>query len=248
MEVHFNVVDPLVELLGKNGVWLAEVSVGSVLVRLALAFICAGVLGIERTTKKQVAGLRTYILVCLGSCVAMFINQFIFEMVGQGDIARIANGVVGGLGFLGAGSIMMVNRGRVRGLTTASGLWASGCIGLAIGIGFYTLAIAGTFFVSFILMLMPAIENLFVKRARYFDLHIEMESKEYLKEMLSVIREGNYRISTLARDAAYEGADLCCYSLTVHYTGPRGGIARCHKELIERLSTLSYVIHAADNA
>ena len=244
----FNLVDPIVKALGEGWAWLAEVSFGSVFIRLAIAFLCAGILGIERTTKKQVAGLRTYILVCLGSCVAMFINQFIYQMTGEGDIARIANGVVGGLGFLGAGSIMMVNRGRVRGLTTASGLWAAGCIGLAIGIGFYTLAIAGTVFVSFILMLMPAIENMFVRRARYFDLHIEMESKTYLKEMLAVIRDGNYRISTLNRDAAYEGSNLCCYSLTVHYTGPSGGIARCHKELIAKLSVLPYVIHAADNA
>ena len=248
MDVNLNLVDPLIKLLGESGRWLAEVSFGSVLVRMALAFVCAGILGIERTTKKQVAGLRTYILVCLGSCVAMFMNQFIFEMVGEGDIARIANGVVGGLGFLGAGSIMMVNRGRVRGLTTASGLWAAGCIGLSIGIGFYTLAIAGTFFVSIILMFMPFFENMFVKRARYFDLHIEMDGKEHLREMLAAIREGNYRISTLTRDAAYEGSNLCCYSLTVHYTGPRGGIARCHKELIAKLSELPYVIHAADNA
>ena len=142
LEVTLHIVDPLVKLLGEGGAWLAEVSFGSVMIRLALAFICAGVLGIERTAKKQVAGLRTYILVCLGSCVAMFINQFIYEMTGAGDVARIASGVVGGLGFLGAGSIMMVNRGRVRGLTTASGLWAAGCIGLAIGVGFYTLALA----------------------------------------------------------------------------------------------------------
>lgn len=244
--IHY--VDPIVELFGDFGKYFAEVSYVSVFVRLFLASVCGGVLGIERTTKKQVAGLRTYILVCLGSCVAMFINQFIYEMVGTGDIARIANGVVGGLGFLGAGSIMMINRGRVRGLTTASGLWAAGCIGLAIGIGFYTLALASTIFVSIILMLMPAFENLFLKSARHFDLHIEMTSREYLREMLAFIRSGSYRITTLALDAAYEGSDLCCYSITVQYTGPRRGIAQCHKTLIERLSTLPYVLHAADNA
>ena len=178
----------------------------------------------------------------------MYINQFIYEMVGTGDMARLASGVVGGLGFLGAGTIMLVNRGRVRGLTTASGLWAAGCIGLAIGIGFYTLAIFGTLLALTILMLLPKVEVLFSGRSPYFDLHVEVESREFLRDLLSAIRADGYRIGTISADAAFDGSSLACYSFTVQYTGKEKKARACHRELLGKLSALPYVVHASDNA
>ena len=241
-------VDPIVRALGEGWEWLGGVTVGAVLVRLLLSVLCAGVLGIERTAKKQVAGLRTYILVCIGSCISMFINQFIYEMVGTGDMARLASGVVGGLGFLGAGAIIVVNRGRIRGLTTASGLWAAGCIGLAIGIGFYTLALIATLLALIILMLLPTAEVLFSSRSPYFDLHVEVESREFLRDLLTTIRQNNYRIGTISADAAFEGSSFACYSFTVVYTGEERNAGDAHKALIKTLSALSYVVHASANA
>ena len=135
------IVDPIVKLLKWN--WLSDISFGSIIIRLFLAFICGGILGFDREKKHQAAGFRTYILVCLGACVAMMTNQFIFESTGSGDSARLGAQVISGIGFLGAGTIIVTSRNQIKGLTTAAGLWACACLGLSIGIGFYTLSIIG---------------------------------------------------------------------------------------------------------
>ena len=128
--------------------WLLEPNLLTLLIRTLLALICAGVIGFERGAHGSAAGLRTHILVCLGAMIAMCTGVFV-SMYYNADAERIGAQVVSGIGFLGAGTIM-VNRGHVKGLTTAAGLWASACIGLAIGTGFYEAAIVGTFAVFFV--------------------------------------------------------------------------------------------------
>ena len=107
-----------------------------VLIRLAVAVVLGGIIGIERTGTKHDAGLRTHIIVCIGSASVMIISQLIAERYGSiTDITRLGAQVISGIGFLGAGSIM-VSKNRVRGLTTAAGLWTTACLGLVAGAGF----------------------------------------------------------------------------------------------------------------
>ena len=117
--------------------WLLEPNILTVLIRTLMALICAGMIGSERNLRGAAAGMRTHILVCLGAMLAMTTGQFAFLHYGTVDPTRIGAQVVSGIGFLGAGSIIVTRGNRVHGLTTAAGLWASACIGLAIGIGFY---------------------------------------------------------------------------------------------------------------
>lgn len=123
----------------------------TVLNRIVLAVILGGIIGLEREKKGRNAGLRTHILVCTGSSLIMLVSLYIFEMY-QGkvpvDPSRIAAGVVTGIGFLGAGTIMGSSEG-VRGLTTAASIWVSSAIGLAVGCGFFAAA-AITTVVTFI--------------------------------------------------------------------------------------------------
>lgn len=126
---------------------LATPNIIALLFRSFLVIICAGAIGYERDTHGSAAGFRTHILVCLGAMIAMSTGQFA-AMFYTTDIQRIGAQVVSGIGFLGAGTII-VNSRRITGLTTAAGLWASACIGLAIGIGFYEGAIVGTVLVFF---------------------------------------------------------------------------------------------------
>ena len=148
------VVDPLVKLLGEDFLWLSELTIGSVLVRLLLIVLFSGMIGIERASKRHEAGLRTYILVCIGAAVAMLTNQFIFEAFNTGDVGRIAAQVISGIGFLGAGTILITSRNQIKGLTTAAGLWACACMGISIGVGFYTLTIIGFLLILIVLMLL----------------------------------------------------------------------------------------------
>ncbi|MBR3124204.1 MAG: MgtC/SapB family protein [Mogibacterium sp.] len=128
--------------------WLLEPNLLVLVIRTILALICAGVIGFERDANGSAAGLRTHILVCFGAMIAMTTGVFTATHF-SGDASRIGAQVVSGIGFLGAGTIM-VNRGHIKGLTTAAGLWASACIGLAIGTGFYEAAIVGTVAVFFV--------------------------------------------------------------------------------------------------
>ena len=122
---------------------LYELNMISTFFRLLLALICGGILGIERGKKNRPAGFRTYMLVCVASAMVMITNQYISNMYSTGDPSRMGAQVISGIGFLGAGTIIVTGRNRVKGLTTAAGLWASACIGLTIGVGFYSGAIIG---------------------------------------------------------------------------------------------------------
>ena len=123
--------------------YLADINAVSICLRVVLSMICGGVIGIERSRAHQVAGMRTYMLVCLGATVVMLTGQYMQNFFGTGDPARLGAQVISGIGFLGAGGIIS-SREKIRGLTTAAGLWASACIGLSIGIGFYAAAIVFT--------------------------------------------------------------------------------------------------------
>ena len=122
--------------------FLAEPNIVTLIIRTLLVTLCAGIIGYDRDAHGAPAGFRTHILVCLGAMIVMSTAQYA-AMYYTIDVTRLGAQVVSGIGFLGAGSII-VNKRHIRGLTTAAGLWASACIGLAIGIGFYEGAIIGT--------------------------------------------------------------------------------------------------------
>lgn len=129
--------------------WLLEPTLITVVIRTVLVIICAGAIGYDRDKHGANAGFRTHILVCLGAMLAMTTGQFAGAMYEGIDVTRIGAQVVSGIGFLGAGSIIVTRDKTITGLTTAAGLWASACIGLAIGIGFYEGAIVGSIAIYF---------------------------------------------------------------------------------------------------
>ena len=110
---------------------IREVTYLAVALRIVAAIIIGGMIGLERGMKNRAAGLRTYMLVCVGSCLVMLTNQFIFQSFGTGDPVRMGAQVVSGIGFLGAGTIIVTRRSQIKGLTTAAGLWAAAGVGLA---------------------------------------------------------------------------------------------------------------------
>lgn len=117
----------------------------SVCVRLALAVLAGGIVGMERGRHGSAAGLRTHILVCIGSAMTALIGCNVYENMGvQGDVLRIAAQVVSGIGFLGAGMIVIRKNHTITGLTTAAGMWTTAIIGMALGYGFYLGAAVAT--------------------------------------------------------------------------------------------------------
>lgn len=232
-----NSIDPLVNLL--NWGFLNDLNVFTILVRLFLAIICGGILGVERAIKHHAAGFRTYIIVCVGATMAMLTNEFINLATNNGDAARLGAQVISGIGFLGAGTIIVTSRNTIRGLTTAAGLWGCGCLGLAIGVGFYTLAILGTLILTVVFAILPSIESFFTNRSKYFEVHIEFDKRENLKEFVSFARGNNLQISSIERNQAYSSSGLSVYSIILKNFSKKKSIN--HKDILDTFAKLPYV-------
>lgn len=174
-----------------------DINVFSVAFRLLLAVLFGGAIGMERGASKHPAGFRTHILVCVGAALAMLTNQFIFEsMPGNIDPSRMGAQVITGVGFLGVGTIMVTGGQKIKGLTTAAGLWASACIGLSIGIGFYSGAIIAGIMVFTSLTILKRFEGFFYDLSRVMDLYVELESLPALKEYQRFVRSQGIQIQS----------------------------------------------------
>lgn len=168
---------------------LRELTWTSVFLRIALSFIVGGSIGIERGSKNQPAGFRTYLLVCLGSTIVMMTGQYSSVYFHTGDPTRLGAQVISGIGFLGVGTIILTGRNEVRGLTTAAGLWASACIGLAIGIGFYEGAVVGGLSVLAVFTILQKIDVMLLKRAKVFRIFASFDCAEEIDEFVEFCKK-----------------------------------------------------------
>ena len=175
-----------------------------------------GMIGIEREKKRRPAGFRTYMLVCLGATLAGIISQYNYVMINtvfadiaseigcNTDVTRIGAKVIGGVGFLGAGTIIVTDRQEVKGLTTAAGLWASACMGLAIGAGFYECVILAFLLMFLCIRLLPYLENYMVERARNMNLYIEYASFDNIGLIIGKIKAQGAQIYEVNIDRSSE--------------------------------------------
>ncbi len=198
--------------------YLRDFNFISVLVRLLLAMLCGGLIGLERERRHVPAGFRTYMLVCLGAALAMLISQYESTMMDTAwadvaneigittDISRFGAQVINGIGFLGAGTILVTSGMQVRGLTTAAGLWASACMGLAVGAGFYECVIPGCILIFLCVRYFSRIDNFIQENARIINIYVEFESLDHLSEILEQMSAQDLKIFDLDVDRA-EGSD-----------------------------------------
>ena len=176
---------------------LRELTLLSVGIRIAAAILLSGVIGLERGLKNRAAGFRTYMLVCIGACIVMMTNQYVYQMTGSGDPVRMGAQVVSGIGFLGAGTIIVTSHSQIKGLTTAAGLWASACLGLAIGIGFYSAALLGGFAVFLSLTVLHVWEDRMRRNTKILTVYIELQPGVSLRDFLHCAREESIGLSNL---------------------------------------------------
>ena len=192
---------------------LPQLSVLAITVRLLLTTVFAGTLGYERERHKQAAGFRTYIIVADASALVMMTNIFIGQSVGTTDLVRMPASVITGLGFLGAGTILVTKSQEIKGLTTAAGLWAVANIGLALGAGFYA---GGAICYGFILVAMNIlrlVDQHIEKNRKVCEIYCEMRSAQVIGRMIRCARERDYSVSdfSLYNEPTYgdESAPLC---------------------------------------
>ena len=174
-----------------------ELTQTELIVRIFLAVFLGGMIGLERGMKNRPAGFRTYMLVCLGSCIVMLINQYAYQVFDTGDPVRMGAQVVSGIGFLGAGTIIVTSHNQIKGLTTAAGLWAAACVGLAIGIGFYEAALLGGIAVFMVLKLLHRLDFHMRSRTHVIELYVELDHSIPFGKFLKTAREYGLELSDI---------------------------------------------------
>ena len=167
----------------------------SITLRFVLAVICGGIIGLEREHKHRPAGFRTHILVCIGAASVMMTSQYLISLTGFAtDPARLGAQVIAGIGFVGAGTIMVTKRRQVKGLTTAAGLWDASIVGLALGVGFYEAGIYATLLILAIEIILSKLDLYLISNAKQINVYVEYETSENLTDILSSLKEQGVRV------------------------------------------------------
>lgn len=180
--------------------FLRELNIWSVMLRLTLAMVFGGMIGLERGRKGRAAGFRTYMVVCLGAALTMLLGQYEGYLLTEvwketsgssdlrADVSRFGAQVINGIGFLGAGTIIVTRRQEVKGVTTAAGLWASACVGLAIGAGFYEAVLVAFLAIFLSIRVLTQLENTIIENARNMNLYVEFESLDDVGAIIGKIK------------------------------------------------------------
>lgn len=196
-----------------------NLSLVSIVLRVALALALGGMLGMERGRKNHSAGFRTHMLVCLGAALVMMTNQYAVGRYG-GDPTRLGAQVISGIGFLGAGAILVTARNQIRGLTTAAGLWAAACMGLAIGIGFYEGAILMGITILLIMTAFQRISDRISENSRYVQLYLSFQTSAHFDEFLGYCSRKQIKVSSIERSKSRQGAGGTMESVIVSLKCP----------------------------
>ncbi len=188
---------------------------GAVL-RMLLAVVCGGLIGIEREHKRRPAGFRTHILICLGASLTTLTSQYIYLQLDMfTDLTRLGAQVIAGIGFIGAGTIIVTKRRQVKGLTTAAGLWASAIVGLAVGAGYFEAALIATAMILLVELVLARFEWFLMSTARDIHLYVEYKENEALEKIDDYLRNRSIMISDLHITKSASSSKMPCaiYSL-----------------------------------
>ena len=229
---------------------LREFNIYTMMLRVLLAMLMGGIVGFERERKRRPAGFRTYMLVAHGAAMTVMLSQYLDFMLNHDwlatadrvgiktDVSRFGAQVINGVGFLGAGTIIVTGRQEVKGLTTAAGLWASACMGLAIGAGFYECVIVGVVLIVLSMKLLPLIEEAMLSYSRNMTIYVEMDSFENLGSIVNSIKAEGITLYDVEIEKD-KREHMAKFSVLVSMHLPR---RREHAELLAELSMLDGVV------
>ena len=229
--------------------YFRELNTASVLLRLTLAMFLGGMIGLERGFRGRPAGFRTYLIVCLGAALTMILSQYHYVMMEtewaalakaigvRTDVSRFGAQVINGIGFLGAGTIIVTGRQQVKGLTTAAGLWASACMGLAVGAGLYECVFLAFVLIFCCIRWLPQLETYIVENARNMNIYVEFESMDDIGPILTRVKAQDVQIYSVEIDRGREErSDHPSATLSI-----RLNQKRIHEQVLAGISELESV-------
>ena len=207
--------------------------------RLVLAMICGGLIGIEREIKRRPAGFRTHILICMGSAITILTNLYLYQVMHLfTDVSRMGAQVIAGIGFVGAGTIIVTGRQRVKGLTTAAGLWTSSIIGLACGAGYAECAIFTTLSVLFAELILSKLEYRFARTMSDINIYVECGQASTIQQLVRILRSKKIPMNDMEVNRIAEGDDKFRYGAILTIRTSQRAI---DAEIIQRFSSLDDV-------
>lgn len=208
----------------------------AVAIRLVIATILGSLIGWERITRRHNAGIKTFALVSLGAAVATALNVFFADMGGV-DVSRIPSSVVSGIGFLGAGTILLTGRNQIKGLTTAASLWVTAMMGMAIGGGFLSIG-----FVCFILVMisnsvLAKLSQTVEEHNRYISIYIEVEKAKGVTRLRKFFAESDYELLSITKtkEKTLQDTDTAI-AVDIDL-----GTSTDHQKIINLINSLEYV-------
>lgn len=176
---------------------LRELNAWTVLLRMGLSCVLSVLIGLERSAKNRPAGFRTHVLVCVAATTAALTSLYLLEVLQlPADVSRICAQIISGLGFIGAGTIIVTKKMTIKGLTTAAGLWTTGIIGLCIGNGYYELGILGTALVLLIELVLASLASRIQGRPQ-FAIEVLYNEKTSLDHVLRYCKDRHLIIENL---------------------------------------------------
>lgn len=205
---------------------LRELTMFSTTVRMCLAVLCGGIIGLERTYRRRPAGLRTHILICLGASVTIMTSQFLaLYLHYYTDMTRIGAQVVAGIGFIGAGTIIVTQHQQVKGLTTAAGLWSSAVAGLALGAGFIEGGLTLTALIMIAELFFSQLKQLILRSSLEMNLYLRYDDSAAMARVLSFLRSNNIKLISLEitrpqEDAAHKATAIFLLRLNKNLRQP----------------------------
>lgn len=209
-----------------------------VFVRFAFALVCGGVIGLEREYKRRGAGFRTHTLICIGASITTLTGLYLYNEGFTLDPFRIGAQVISGMGFIGAGTIIVTARRKVKGLTTAAGLWTSAIIGLAIGAGYYEAAIIGVVLILFAEILLVKFEHFIISTAKLMNVYIEFEAPAVLDSILESLSSEALTVTDIEfNKIPSQAGEKCNVVFTIRFKKRRH-----HVNITSQISSISGVI------
>ena len=215
----------------------------SIILRIIAAIVAGAIIGWERASKRHSAGLRTFMVVTLGTCVCMILDTYLLAKQTGRAIYLLSAASVIALSGLAVNSIFYSAKNQIKGLTTSATLWVCGIIGLAIGAENYLtagIALAGLYIT---ISLMPPIEEYLKNHCNHFEVQLELTSAASLKEFVAVARELGLRIDDIELNPAYVGSGLSVYSVALTVVSNELKKYKTHREIVAALGSIEYINH-----
>ncbi len=234
--------------------YLRELNTPSMMLRIVLAIINGGIIGFEREKKNRGAGFRTYMLVALGATLTVMLSQYLDLMLNgpwlsvakevgiKTDVSRFGAQVINGVGFLGAGTIIVTGRQEVKGLTTAAGLWASACMGLAIGAGFYECMLIGCLLILLCLEFLPVLEEAMNSMSKNLNVHVEMEGMESLSGVVTLLKSSGHHVVDVEIEKEQHGSISSVIAVFTLLIKPHSN----HTEVLAEISAVDGITYVEE--